>query len=63
MEFFPQIPVPIQLAHPHDLLTRYFLIDVELFAGLLENYGREPLKIRFFIKKLFVSPYFSIIAN
>jgi predicted transposase/invertase (TIGR01784 family) len=39
MEVFPQISAPIQLAHPHDLLTRYFLIDVELFASLLENYG------------------------
>jgi predicted transposase/invertase (TIGR01784 family) len=39
MEYFPKIPVPIQLAHPHDLLTRFFLFDAELFAGLLENYG------------------------
>jgi hypothetical protein len=28
----------ITLAHPHDLLTRYFLIDVELFTCLLEHY-------------------------
>jgi predicted transposase/invertase (TIGR01784 family) len=39
MRVFPKVTVSIELAHPHDLLTRYFLIDIELFASLLEYYG------------------------
>ncbi|MDR0392277.1 MAG: Rpn family recombination-promoting nuclease/putative transposase [Planctomycetaceae bacterium] len=30
--------MPIGLSHPHDLLVRYFLSDIELFISLLENY-------------------------
>jgi hypothetical protein len=34
-----ELPSEIELKHPHDLLTRRFLFDVELFVSLLENYG------------------------
>ncbi|MDR2169867.1 MAG: Rpn family recombination-promoting nuclease/putative transposase [Planctomycetaceae bacterium] len=33
------VPIQFELEHPHDLLTRNFLFDVELFASLLEHYG------------------------
>ncbi|MDR1485623.1 MAG: Rpn family recombination-promoting nuclease/putative transposase [Planctomycetaceae bacterium] len=36
---FPRVSVRFELEHPHDLLTRFFLVDVELFAGLLEKFG------------------------
>ncbi|MDR2706185.1 MAG: Rpn family recombination-promoting nuclease/putative transposase, partial [Planctomycetaceae bacterium] len=39
MPLFSNLTVQTKLAHPHDLLTRYFLIDIELFTCLLERYG------------------------
>ncbi|MDR2706521.1 MAG: hypothetical protein LBC02_12140 [Planctomycetaceae bacterium] len=39
MQLFSNLTVQTKLAHPHDLLTRYFLIDIELFTCLLERYG------------------------
>ncbi|MDR2117399.1 MAG: Rpn family recombination-promoting nuclease/putative transposase, partial [Planctomycetaceae bacterium] len=38
MVVFFKLPVQIELAHPHDLLTRRFLIDQELMASMLEHY-------------------------
>jgi hypothetical protein len=35
---FPNISIGFELAHPHDLLARYFLIDKELMASMLEHY-------------------------
>jgi hypothetical protein len=39
MEMFPKVSIQVELAHPHDLIVRYFLIDIELFASLIEYYG------------------------
>jgi hypothetical protein len=39
MPIFPNVTAQTELAHPHDLLTRYFLIDIELFTCLLAHYG------------------------
>ncbi|MDR1485733.1 MAG: Rpn family recombination-promoting nuclease/putative transposase [Planctomycetaceae bacterium] len=36
---YPQVSIQFLLKHPHDLLTRFFLVDVELFASLLEKFG------------------------
>jgi hypothetical protein len=38
MRPLPKITVPFELAHPHDLLTRFFLVDIELMASLLKHY-------------------------
>jgi hypothetical protein len=35
----PKVAIRIELAHPHDLIVRYFLMDIELFTSLLEHYG------------------------
>ena len=32
-----------EIAHPHDRLTRHFLVDPELTAGLLENYVESDI--------------------
>ncbi|MDR1923516.1 MAG: Rpn family recombination-promoting nuclease/putative transposase, partial [Planctomycetaceae bacterium] len=32
-----------ELSHPHDLLTRGFLVDVELMASMLKNYGGKGI--------------------
>ncbi|MDR0335561.1 MAG: Rpn family recombination-promoting nuclease/putative transposase [Planctomycetaceae bacterium] len=40
---FPRLPVTFELAHPHDLLARYFLIDRELMASMLEHYDNTGL--------------------
>jgi hypothetical protein len=39
MKVFPKVTVRIELAHPHDLIVRYFLMDIELFTSLLKHYG------------------------
>ncbi|MDR3198169.1 MAG: Rpn family recombination-promoting nuclease/putative transposase [Planctomycetaceae bacterium] len=38
MTEFPKVPIQIELAHPHDLLARYFLLDKELMVSMLEHY-------------------------
>ncbi|MDR2171366.1 MAG: Rpn family recombination-promoting nuclease/putative transposase, partial [Planctomycetaceae bacterium] len=37
------LPLLTKKAHPHDLLTRFYLFDTELFASLVKNYGKSPL--------------------
>ncbi|MDR2345502.1 MAG: Rpn family recombination-promoting nuclease/putative transposase, partial [Planctomycetaceae bacterium] len=46
MQIFSNITRPAEIAHPHDLLTRHFLVDTELFASFLECYGKTEI-IRF----------------
>ncbi|MDR1141810.1 MAG: Rpn family recombination-promoting nuclease/putative transposase [Planctomycetaceae bacterium] len=43
MEVFPEISVGVELAHPHDLVVRYFLVDTELFANLMNLYGNSGI--------------------
>ncbi|MDR2440378.1 MAG: Rpn family recombination-promoting nuclease/putative transposase [Planctomycetaceae bacterium] len=43
MRVFPKVTVRIELAHPHDLIVRYFLMDIELFTSLLEHYGDQGI--------------------
>jgi hypothetical protein len=38
-----KLPVQIELAHPHDLLTRRFLIDHELMSSMLEHYDNTGI--------------------
>ncbi|MDR2754514.1 MAG: Rpn family recombination-promoting nuclease/putative transposase [Planctomycetaceae bacterium] len=38
MVVFFKLPVQCELAHPHDLLARRFLLDKELMASLLKHY-------------------------
>jgi hypothetical protein len=40
---FPKSPAEFEIAHPHDLLTRRFLIDNELMASMLEHYDNTGL--------------------
>ncbi|MDR2761705.1 MAG: Rpn family recombination-promoting nuclease/putative transposase [Planctomycetaceae bacterium] len=40
---FQNLSLQLKLAHPHDLLSRYFFDDTEIFANLLENYGKTPV--------------------
>ncbi|MDR2344752.1 MAG: Rpn family recombination-promoting nuclease/putative transposase [Planctomycetaceae bacterium] len=35
----PLASVDLELKHPHDLLTRFFLLDIELFSSLLKSCG------------------------
>jgi hypothetical protein len=43
MEVFPEVSQWIDLAHPHDLVVRYFLVDTELFASLMSLYGSSGI--------------------
>ncbi|MDR3197851.1 MAG: Rpn family recombination-promoting nuclease/putative transposase, partial [Planctomycetaceae bacterium] len=43
MKVFPKVSVWVELAHPHDLVVRYFLTDTELFANLLNLYGNSEM--------------------
>ncbi|MDR3196676.1 MAG: Rpn family recombination-promoting nuclease/putative transposase [Planctomycetaceae bacterium] len=43
MVVFFRLPVQIELAHPHDLLTRRFLLDKELMANMLEYYDNTGI--------------------
>ncbi|MDR2643219.1 MAG: Rpn family recombination-promoting nuclease/putative transposase, partial [Planctomycetaceae bacterium] len=38
LSMFSELPADFEIKHPHDLLSRRILFDVELFASLLENY-------------------------
>ncbi|MDR3198011.1 MAG: Rpn family recombination-promoting nuclease/putative transposase [Planctomycetaceae bacterium] len=40
---FSKLPAEFEIAHPHDLLTRRFLIDNELMASMLEHYDNTGL--------------------
>ncbi|MDR2754230.1 MAG: Rpn family recombination-promoting nuclease/putative transposase [Planctomycetaceae bacterium] len=40
---FSESPTKFELAHPHDLLARRFLIDNELMANMLEHYDTTGL--------------------
>ncbi|MDR0609514.1 MAG: Rpn family recombination-promoting nuclease/putative transposase [Planctomycetaceae bacterium] len=40
---FSQSPAKFEIVHPHDLLTRRFLIDNELMASMLEHYDNTGL--------------------
>jgi hypothetical protein len=46
MPELPDVPAQLEFSHPHDLLARHFLVDRELFASLLENYGDNSGIIR-----------------
>jgi hypothetical protein len=37
------VSIQFELEHPHDLITRFFLIDSELFGSLLDNYGQSEI--------------------
>ncbi|MDR0391893.1 MAG: Rpn family recombination-promoting nuclease/putative transposase [Planctomycetaceae bacterium] len=41
MQVLPNVPTQVEIAHPHDLIVRYFLTDTELFTSLLENFCVE----------------------
>ncbi|MDR0337915.1 MAG: Rpn family recombination-promoting nuclease/putative transposase [Planctomycetaceae bacterium] len=43
MEIFPEVSAKVELAHPHDLVVRYFLVDTELFANLMNHYGDSEI--------------------
>ncbi|MDR2704431.1 MAG: Rpn family recombination-promoting nuclease/putative transposase [Planctomycetaceae bacterium] len=43
MGLFPGISVQVELAHPHDLVVRYFLVDTELFTNLISLYGNSGI--------------------
>ena len=47
-----RVPAKVAIAHPHDLLTRCVLFDVELFGSLLRYYGDAVVVKRIDINSL-----------